>query len=279
MPLLIPLLIVLLASAPAGFAQLTAAREAPLAMGHYHFNVTDLAEHRRFWVDLLGGEPARLGDLEVVKFPNTLVFLRSQKPTGGTIGSSIDHIGFEMPEVPAMVAKMRQAGIPVVTKQEITGNRAKGDIFFSPSQRIYLAYILGPDGIKIEMVENRALERPIASHHIHFFPDDVKKMQDWHVKTFGAVAAQRGPFQEGVVPGIHLTYSKAEKAVAGTKGRVLDHIGFEVDGLRQLCQRLEAQGIKLDRPYQEVPALGIAIAFFTDPWGNYIELTEGLDRL
>jgi hypothetical protein len=28
-----------------------------------------------------------------------------------------------------------------------------------------------------------------------------------------------------------------------------------------------------------VPALGIAIAFFTDPFGTYIELTEGLDAV
>jgi hypothetical protein len=27
-----------------------------------------------------------------------------------------------------------------------------------------------------------------------------------------------------------------------------------------------------------VPALDIAIAFITDPWGTYIELTEGLDK-
>jgi hypothetical protein len=32
-------------------------------------------------------------------------------------------------------------------------------------------------------------------------------------------------------------------------------------------------------PYRTVPALGIAIAFFTDPWGTYIELTEGLDKI
>jgi hypothetical protein len=32
-------------------------------------------------------------------------------------------------------------------------------------------------------------------------------------------------------------------------------------------------------PYRKVPALGIAIAFFTDPWGTYIELTEGLDKV
>jgi hypothetical protein len=38
-------------------------------------------------------------------------------------------------------------------------------------------------------------------------------------------------------------------------------------------------GIKLERPYTKVAALGIATAFFKDPWGTYIELTEGLDKV
>jgi hypothetical protein len=32
-------------------------------------------------------------------------------------------------------------------------------------------------------------------------------------------------------------------------------------------------------PYRQVPALGISIAFINDPWGTYIELTEGLDKI
>jgi hypothetical protein len=40
---------------------------------------------------------------------------------------------------------------------------------------------------------------------------------------------------------------------------------------------LEAKGVRMDRGYTPVPALGIAIAFLTDPWGTYVELTEGLD--
>jgi hypothetical protein len=28
-----------------------------------------------------------------------------------------------------------------------------------------------------------------------------------------------------------------------------------------------------------VPELSVSIAFITDPWGTYIELTEGLDKI
>ena len=173
-------------------AQLIAAREAPVAMGHMHLNVSDLDEHKRFWVDVIGAEAGKLDTMEYVKYPNALIFLREQKPTDGTKGSSVNHIGIQFPDVPAMVAKVRAAGVPVVTKAEISRNRAKGDIFFSPSQYRYLAFIMGPDELKIEMFENRALKTPLANHHIHFAGQHDKKMQAWYAEMFGAKPMQRG---------------------------------------------------------------------------------------
>jgi catechol 2,3-dioxygenase-like lactoylglutathione lyase family enzyme len=260
-------------------AQLIAAKDAPIAMGHLHLNVSDMAAHKRFWVDVLGAEAVTLGDIEVIKYPNALIFLRRQKPTDGTKGSSVDHIGIQFPDVPAMVSRVRAAGVPVVTTAEISGGRAKGDIFFTASQNTYLAFIMAPDNLKIEMFENRTLETPIANHHIHFASHEVKKMQAWYDEMFGATAMQRGPFQAGDLPGVNLTYTPTDTPTAPTKGRVLDHIGFEVKNLKSFCEKLAKQGVKFDRAFQEVPKLGISVAFLTDPWGTYIELTEGLDKM
>ena len=60
---------------------------------------------------------------------------------------------------------------------------------------------------------------------------------------------------------------------APTKGRVLDHIGFDVKDLKAFVKKLEANNIKLDRPYS-VNDQGIGIAFITDPWGTNIEINE-----
>jgi catechol 2,3-dioxygenase-like lactoylglutathione lyase family enzyme len=66
-----------------------------------------------------------------------------------------------------------------------------------------------------------------------------------------------------------------------TKGRVVDHVGFEVKNLEEFCKKLEAKGITLTRGYrQKDKAMGnIATALLTDPWGVSIELTEGLDKI
>jgi hypothetical protein len=99
--------------------------------------------------------------------------------------------------------------------------------------------------------------------------------------VFGAV--ERPGNINGIIgadlPGLGLNFSTALSATAGTPGRVLDHIGFEVKNLKDFTARLEARGIMLNVPYQEIEALGLAIAFVTDPWGTSIELTEGLDKV
>src|SRR5262245_56826640 len=85
-------------SAPAS-AQLFAAKDNPVVYGHHHLNVTSIAEHKKFFVNALGGTSVAFGAFEVVRFPGVLVFLRMQAPTGGTKGSTVDHIGFSVPDL------------------------------------------------------------------------------------------------------------------------------------------------------------------------------------
>ena len=200
-------LAMLVSSGAAANAQLLAAKEGPVAMGHYHLNVSDVAAHRRFWGDLLGGEATSFGKTAVYKFPNALVFLRAKAPTAGSIGSGVNHIGFQVPSVKQLLPKLKKAGVPVVTQREVTGGRAKSDIFHSPSQDIDLAFVMGPDDIKVELLENSALDSPIANHHIHFAHPDVKAAQKWYVEAFGAEPMVRGPFQAADLPGVNLTFS------------------------------------------------------------------------
>ncbi len=123
------------------------------------------------------------------------------------------------------------------------------------------------------------MQGPIALHHIHFAAPNVEDIRAWYVKVFGATPGRRGSFEAADLPGVNLTFSPAAGPVVGTRGRAVDHIGFEIRNLENFCRELEARGIKVDRGYTPVPTLGIAVAFLTDPWGTYIELTEGLDKV
>src|SRR5690606_41807345 len=83
-------------------------RDARVIVGHYHLNVTSVEEHKRFWVDTLGGRPVELGSpaVEVIEFPDVYLFLHEQPPTGPTRGTSFDHIGFAVPDVPEVAARV-----------------------------------------------------------------------------------------------------------------------------------------------------------------------------
>jgi hypothetical protein len=64
-------------------------KEAPVIVGHYHLNVTSVAEHKKFWVDTLGGTAMKFGKDEVIKFPDVFLFLHEKKPTGPTYGTGV----------------------------------------------------------------------------------------------------------------------------------------------------------------------------------------------
>ena len=254
------------------------AAEGSIVHGHHHLNATDRAAHERFWRDTLGGIATPWRDVHIFKFPHALLFLTDREPTGGTVGSALNHFGMWVPNTRAMVDKVRAAGYEVITERELPNADVQDGVVCSDSQNTCIAYVLAPDNIKVEFVENRGQTEPIKNHHLHFHTDDIDAMRDWYVKTFGAVAGMNGQFKVVDLPGVNIRFSQADGQVAPIRGRSYDHIGLEVEGLEAFCKQLEAQGITLDRPYTRLDELDIAIAFLTDPWGITIELTEGLDN-
>jgi catechol 2,3-dioxygenase-like lactoylglutathione lyase family enzyme len=278
--LVAPFLICTVLSSQAS-AQLAAAKDGAVVYGHHHLNVTSIDAHKKFWVATLGGRSVKVGTSpnEIVMFPNVLIFLRQQAPTGGTKGTTVNHIAFAVKDVRQMKDKAKAAGYQIVTNEEAgTGDIIADDISFNKAQGSYSAFVMGPDDIKVQLYEVKSSPAPIALHHIHF-AGPATEMRDWYEKTFGAKSAKRGTFISAALPGVELTFAPSTSPLASTRGRVLDHIGFEVKNLEIFLKKLEDEGVKIDRPYTKVPALNIAVAFIYDPWGTYIELTEGLDKV
>lgn len=265
-------------------AQLTAAKDGPIVNGHHHLNTADAEQARRFWVTALGGVVTKMGTAEVIKFPNALVMLSNRKPTGGTKGTTVDHVAFSVTNLRQLVDRIKAGGFTIVTAAEAPANIKVVDdigVVEGGGPVSGIAYAMGPDDVKVEFVEMKAQAVPIQSHHIHFMGAQ-KEMHAWYMQTFGAAAgtsANPTAFISATLPGLGLNFSPAQTPPAGTQGRSLDHIGFEVKGLEAFLKKLESQGVKIASPYRQIPALGIAIAFVTDPWGTYIELTEGMDKV
>src|SRR5262245_35689253 len=93
-------------------------KQAPVVIGHYHLNVTSVEAHKKFWVDTLGGTATKIGSVDAIRFPGVLLLLRVQKPTGPTKGTTFDHIGFAVPDVPAMTTKVVANGYQLTVRSE-----------------------------------------------------------------------------------------------------------------------------------------------------------------
>jgi len=116
--------------------------------------------------------------------------------------------------------------------------------------RLDQAFVTTPDGLRIEILEDKNQTIPIRHHHIHYYvPEaEIPKIQAWYAKEFGAkpeCAEQRCR-----------RYSRSKLFLfqghgddVSTKGHTLDHIGFDVKNLEAFVKKLQADGVKVDRPY------------------------------
>ncbi len=249
---------------PSGFAQLTPANESGVTLGHVHLVVKDVEAQKKIWTEVLGGQITHAGTLEMIKIPGTYILLTASKtdPPEGT--PTLDHIGLLVQDLAAIKTKLAAANVQIPDK-------------------IPIATL--PDGVRVEFLEEKTLQVPLAFHHYHIFlGSDAEAVRSWYVKTFGALASTRrgtmptANFPAGSnFPGGEIDFmSQPNTQRVPTKGHPLDHIGLEVKGLEAFCKKLEAEGVKFEIPYRDVPQIGLKIAFIADPVGTRIELTEGL---
>jgi len=245
------------------WAQPYAPNDMGVTMGHWHLNSADVEANKKIFVGM-GGTHVKAGVFDIVRFPGVIVMLNlrdaKSPPSAGTDGSVVNHVGFIVQNVQDSVARWKAAGVPVQP-----GNNGRTD----------QAYVTTPDGLKIEILEDKQQSVPIRHEHVHLFLPEaaIPESQAWYVKTFGAKPSLRNQAPVADIPGVQMRFAKTATPADPTKGRVLDHIGFDVKDLQGFIKKLEAAGIKMDRPYTPTDTGG-ALAFITDPWGTSIELNE-----
>ena len=261
-------------------AQLAAANAAGVAMGHLHYRVRDVEANRKFWI-ALGGEDIRsvrlqpdLGRADAfLKFQDVLVVLEQGDSPGGTEGSVVNHVAFRVPSLTAVEAAglkvARLNGFPGVASVT-TPEGERIELFENAATNLTFTQDPGFDDA-VARRHNRPLTSPIAFHHIHLYVPDgqVPAAKEWYAKVFGGIPGKRSNYDAVDLPGVNLNFSSAPRPTVPTRGRMLDHLGFEISNLLAFCKKLEAMGVTLDGPCEGKARL-------TDPWGTSIELTEGL---
>jgi catechol 2,3-dioxygenase-like lactoylglutathione lyase family enzyme len=256
------LLCLLAISAAALYGQLLPPNEAGVSLGHIHLVVPDVDTQKKVWIDVMGAQPVRSGALEPLKLPGIFMIITKAQnpPAGGTNGSVVNHVAFAIKDYAAIKTKVTAANLQF---REVT-----------PNQQMLATF---PDGVTVELFEDKSISSPLAFHHIHESVPDQEAARAWYVKEFGAMSGTRRNSPAAMIPGGEVDFLKANMPPAPTKGRALDHIGFEVGNLESFLKKLEADGVTISLPYRDLTKqIELKIAFVTDPNGAYIELTEGL---
>jgi extradiol dioxygenase family protein len=260
---------------------MAAPNAAGVSMGHLHYYVRDVEANKKYWVTM-GGVPTKFGTTEVVKFPELLIFLTQGESTGTTVDSAVSHVAFKSKNLDQLKANLTAAGQKFDGNYSLTPSGDRIELF----QELTTNVKFTPDPGHGDAAAHRfslPMAGPIATHHMHIYlPEgEAEKGKEWYVRMFGAVPGIRGTnnYKAADLPGMNMNFlgDPGFKMRKPIKGTTMDHIGFEVANLEGFCKSLEAKGVKFDVPYGKRG--GLATAFLTDPWGTYIELTEGLKGL
>jgi catechol 2,3-dioxygenase-like lactoylglutathione lyase family enzyme len=117
---------------------------APIMMNHIHLQVTDVMQAQQWYGQHFGGVAGKRGRWDVSNVPGTELTLGKvdilQAPSDGR---AVDHIGFEVKNIDAFVAKLRAAGLKTDADIRNSANAAG----------LRIVYVTDPWGTKIEVTE------------------------------------------------------------------------------------------------------------------------------
>lgn len=249
---------------------------------HIHLNSTDPAGAIEFYTRHFDCEKSEYhGQPAVWAQKSWLLFNKVDQAPPSDVVSSIWHFGWGAEDMKA--AYQRQLDLGAKFQTPITDI---SDLANSPG--FYYAYVDGPDHALIEL--NTARHHHFG--HLHLFSEDPVAAGEWYIDNFGATSYRKPPypreirFYKGfqVAPSMSLMMDnvniiiypmeharhtfpdiwKDRKAFAPTQGRVVDHIAFSVDNLKQASATLKAKGIAVSPE-----------GFLDGPDGIRIELVQG----
>src|SRR5205085_6440183 len=109
-------------------------------------------------------------------------------------GAAMDHFGFRVPNLEATSAALKAAGYEVSAP-------------FTGMEGFSNAYAVGPDGVRLEMQEDKSLGRPAVAHHVHFVVPNNEALLAWYIDTFGLERFARGRLLTTAnAPGMNLSF-------------------------------------------------------------------------
>ena len=232
---------------------------------HVHLRTPDPAAAAEWYHTFVGGElrPSASGMGSVAQVHGSISTMLDDAGAEPSDGSVIDHFGFAVADVPAMVQKARVMGAQVVTEPHpgVTANM--------------IAMIEDPWGTRVELLESPDYT---GIQHIHMVVEGADALLDWFLEVFGGeYDSERGDggFHAIRYDGIWVYLSESEAGgKAPSRGRSLDHMGFSVPDMDAFVEKVEASGYQpwVIRPNR--PGGTTVLMFFEGANGVHFEIAQ-----
>jgi lactoylglutathione lyase len=112
---------------------------------HVHLRAPDPDTAFKWYLDKFGGQRQQFkGRFDSIKYPGNVWLLIQKGETRPSRGSAIDHIGWRAITLDAKINELRSKGVTVETEPRPLK---------LPNGTIQFAYVAGPDGARVELVE------------------------------------------------------------------------------------------------------------------------------
>jgi hypothetical protein len=121
-------------------------------------------------MDLFGAQPDHAGSIEMLKLPGIIILMLKGLPSDASGLPVVDHFALVGRDLAATQKKLAAADIRI------------GDGSIATF----------PDGVRVELLEDKSLGVPVAFHHFHIFCNDVESTRAWYAKVFGSTAFPAG---------------------------------------------------------------------------------------
>ena len=153
------------------YAQLAPVNDMGVTYGHVHLNVADIDASMLLFAEHFGGEIVVKGSLHTVKFPNFLLAFSGNEPTSGSGGTVMDHFGFKVRDIEPVLAGWQAAGLE--TQEPFVG-----------AEGYQNAFVITPEGLRVELQEDPQLPMKAIGYHIHFWTDQSEttseSLMNWY---------------------------------------------------------------------------------------------------
>lgn len=228
---------------------------------HVHMAVPEPLVAAQWYKDHIGGEFVD-GRTDRLLFGTTrIMFLPSTPETRPSEGGVVDHLGFSVPDLEAVVAKVRAAGATL-----------QGDIRDVPGL-FKLAFIVDPFGSRLELLQD---EQHLGFHHVHLRSTDPETTFQWYEDTFGGIRTNlRGRLDGILYPGnVWLLITKGENFPS--RGASIDHIGWRaLDSEQTLADLRDKDVVFTSEPVDMTLPNGMINYFYVQgPEGARVELVR-----